>query len=183
MGAFAMLQKLDVVKMINEDDFSINTHSENLWQDCINLSTKPCIFIIKSFRTIVFIVISKTFRPQCPPAFFRCLSNSGTDTELRTTSFIESTGVTCSDSVDHNRGQVLSIPALLLACSLDWTCKLQMIVSLGKPTSITVMLCVLPDISEWIFWAYKLNVLTWLGLLQLYMIFYLCSYSDLFFFI
>ena len=51
------------------------------------------IFIIKGFRTIVFvfIVISTTFRPICHPAFFRCLSNSGTFTELRTTSFIEST--------------------------------------------------------------------------------------------
>ena len=46
--------------------------------------------IITIFRTIVFIfiVISTTFRPICPPAFFRCLSNSGTFTELRTTSFI-----------------------------------------------------------------------------------------------
>ena len=53
------------------------------------------IFIIKGFQTIVFIfiVISTTFPPICPPAFFRCLSNSGTFTELRTTSFIESTGV------------------------------------------------------------------------------------------
>ena len=52
------------------------------------------IFIIKVFRTIVFIfiVISTTFRPICPPAFFRCLSNSGTFMELRTTSFIETTG-------------------------------------------------------------------------------------------
>ena len=39
-------------------------------------------------------------------------------------------GVTCSDSVSHNRVQVLSIPVLLLACSEDWTCNLQMIVSL-----------------------------------------------------
>ena len=71
-----------------------------------------CIFIIKVFRTIVFIfiVISTTFRPICPPAFFRCLSNSGTFTELRTTSFIETTGVTSSDSVCHDRVQVLSIP-------------------------------------------------------------------------
>ena len=90
------------------------------------------IFIIKSFRTIVFIfiVISATFRPICPPAFFRCLSNSGTFTELRTTSFIESTGVACSDSISHNQVQVLSIPVLLLACSQDWTCNLQIIVSL-----------------------------------------------------
>ena len=70
------------------------------------------IFIIKVFRTIVFIfiVIFTTFRPICPPAFFRCLSNLGTFTELRTTSFIETTGVACSDSVCHNRVQVLSIP-------------------------------------------------------------------------
>ena len=40
------------------------------------------IFIIKGFRTIVFIfiVIFTTFRPICPPAFFWCLSNSGTFT-------------------------------------------------------------------------------------------------------
>ena len=50
--------------------------------------------------------------------------------ELRTMSFIETTGVACSDSVSHNRVQVLSIPALLLACSEDWTCNLQIIVSL-----------------------------------------------------
>ena len=91
------------------------------------------IFISKGFRTIVFIfiVISTTFRPIRPPAFFRCLSNSGTFTELRTTSFIESTGGgICSDSLSHNRVQVLSIPVLLHACSQDWTCNLQMIVSL-----------------------------------------------------
>ena len=89
-------------------------------------------FIIKGFRTIIFIfiVISTTFRPICPSAFFRYLSNSGTYTELRTTSFIESTGVTCFDSTNHNRVQVLSIPVLLLTCSQDWTCNLQMIVSL-----------------------------------------------------
>ena len=39
-------------------------------------------------------------------------------------SFIESTGVACSDSVSHNWLQVLSIPVLLLACSQDWTCNL-----------------------------------------------------------
>ena len=84
------------------------------------------IFIINGFWTIVFIfiVISTTFRSICPLAFFRCLLNSGTFTELWTTSFIESTGVACSDSVSHNRVQVLSIPVLLLACSQDWTCNL-----------------------------------------------------------
>ena len=58
------------------------------------------------------------------------MSNSGTSLELRTTSFIESPGVTCSDSVSHNRVQVLSIPVLLLTCSQDWTYNLQIIVSL-----------------------------------------------------
>ena len=45
-------------------------------------------------------------------------------------SFIESTGVACSDSISHNQVQVLSIPVLLLACSQDWTYNFQMIVSL-----------------------------------------------------
>ena len=84
------------------------------------------------FRTIVFIfiVISTTFRPICLMAFFRCLSNSGIYMERRTTFFIESTGVVCYDSVCHIREQALNILILLLACSQDWTCNLQMIVSL-----------------------------------------------------
>ena len=47
------------------------------------------IFIIKGFRAtmvFMFIVIFAMFRPICPPAFFRCLSNSRTYTELRTES-------------------------------------------------------------------------------------------------
>ena len=91
------------------------------------------IFIIKGFRTIVFIliVIYSTFRLIYPPAFFRCLLNSGTYTELRTTFFIEFTwwGAS-SDSVSHKRVQALSILVLILACSQDWTRNLQMIVSL-----------------------------------------------------
>ena len=84
---------------------------------------RSLIFIIMGFRTIVFIfiVISTTFRPICLPAFLRYLSNSGTFTELRTTSFIESTSVACSDSVSHNRVQVLNIPVLLLGRSHDST--------------------------------------------------------------
>ena len=80
-------------------------------------------FIIKGSRTIIFIfiVISATFRPICPPAFVRCLSNTGTYSELRTTSFVESTRVACSNSVSHNQEQVLSVPVLLLACSQVWT--------------------------------------------------------------
>ena len=80
-------------------------------------------FIIEGFRTIVFIfiVIYTTFRPICPPAFFRYLSNSGTFTELRITSFIASTEFACSDSVDYNRVQVLGIPVLLFAWVLQTT--------------------------------------------------------------
>ena len=48
----------------------------------------------------------------------------------RTTSFIESTGVARSGFFSHNRVQVLSIRVLLLACSQDLTCNLQMIFSL-----------------------------------------------------
>ena len=38
-------------------------------------------------------------------------------------------GVTWSDSVNHNRVQEISIPVLLLYCSRDWTCNLQIYVS------------------------------------------------------
>ena len=83
--------------------------------------------IIKDFRTVVliFIVISTMFRPIYAPVYFTCLSNSGTFTELRTTSFIEPMRVACSDSVNHNRVQEFSIPVLLLACSHDWTRNLE----------------------------------------------------------
>ena len=57
--------------------------------------------------------------------------------QLRTTSFIESTGVACSDSISYNWVQVSSIPVLLLACSRDWTCNLQMIVSFEAQGSNT----------------------------------------------
>ena len=138
--------------------------------------------IIMCLRKIVFIYISTTFRPIYPLAFFRNSSKSITFTELRTTSFTESTEVTCSDSISHNPIQVLSIPVLLLACSQVWTCNPQMIVSLeAQGPSITVSLCVLLDNTEWIFGTYKLNVLIWLELLLLCLIFfYLCSYSDCF---
>ena len=45
-------------------------------------------------------------------------------------SSIEFKGAACSDSVRHNRVQVLSIPRLLLACSQGWSYNLQMIVIL-----------------------------------------------------
>ena len=89
------------------------------------LRRRLLIFIIKVFRTIVFIfiVISQRFgryvlRPSSRRTVLRpsrryvlrpsSLSNSETFTELRTTSFIETTGVACSDSISHNWVQVLS---------------------------------------------------------------------------
>ena len=47
-------------------------------------------------------------------------------------------GVACSDSVSYNQVQVLSIPILLLACSEDRTCNLQMIISLGNQRLYTL---------------------------------------------
>ena len=121
---------------------------------CLNLRRSLMIFIIKGFRTIVsiFIDISTTFQLICPPAFFRCLLNSRTYVELWTTSFIESTGVTCSDSVSHNRVQVYSCIVTCLQSGLN----------LQPPDDCLLTLCVLLDSLEWIFGTHKLNVLTWL---------------------
>ena len=126
--AFFILVLLDWLLLLKGHQY------RDLWNffqesfSCLNFWDKAWWFL--SLRVFIFIVISTTFWPICPLAFFRCLSNLGTYIELRTTSFIESTGVACSDSISHNLVQVLSIPLLLLACSQDWTCNLQMIVSL-----------------------------------------------------
>ncbi len=75
-----------------------------------------------------------TFRLICPTVFFRCLSNLGTFTELRTTSFIYSTEVARFDSVSHNRRMVTflffllfpmdrvcsCISFLLVSCSINY---------------------------------------------------------------
>ena len=99
--------------------------------------------------------------------------------ELRTTSFIETTAVACSDSVSHNRVQVLSIPVLLLACSEDWTCNPQMIVSLeAQGTNAYNRYWTIQ--SEFL-GIINLMFLLWLELLLLCMVFYLCSYSDFFY--
>ena len=92
--------------MINHTCVSIFFHKmfKCLWK-ILTLSLN--IFIIKGFWTIVLIFISSTFQSICPLTYFRCLLNSGTYMELRTTSFIESMGVTCYDSVNHNLVKVL----------------------------------------------------------------------------
>ena len=97
---------------------------------CLNFWDEGCWFL--SLRVFGLLSSSLLLFPQ---RFGRYVlrPSSGvcrTMTELRTTSFIETTGVACSDSVSHNRVQVLSIPVLLLVCSEDWTGNLQMIVSL-----------------------------------------------------
>ena len=75
--------------------YDLNYFSLNSWTLNSSLSRflirSLMIFIIKGFRTIVFIfiVISTTLRSICPPAFFKCLSNSGTFTELQTTRIIK----------------------------------------------------------------------------------------------
>ena len=49
------------------------------------------------------------FRPICPLAFLRCfMLNSGVHTESQTESFIWTTRVDCSNSVNHDQVQVLS---------------------------------------------------------------------------
>ena len=58
----------------------------------------------------------QTFWPIYSPVIFRCLSNLGTNKELRTTFFIASTGVACSDSVHHNRNNT----GILNTCTRLW---------------------------------------------------------------
>ena len=82
------------------------------------------IFVIEDFLTIVFIffffffflIISITFWPIWPPAFFRCLSNLGTFMELWTTSFNWIGGVPVLIRLAITKYNCLSIPVLLLAC-------------------------------------------------------------------
>ena len=83
--------------------YCIRTHLPCNFKRLLQLVTFSNVFlrrslmisIIRGFRTIIFIfiVISTIFRLICPPAFFKCLSNSGTFKELRTMSLH---GVTCS---------------------------------------------------------------------------------------
>ena len=92
--------------------------------------------VIKGFRIIFFIffffiIISRNVSSDMSSGLLQVFVKLGEPTrnfELRP--FIESTGVTWSDSVNHNRVQVLRIPVFLLACGRDWICNLQLIVSL-----------------------------------------------------
>ena len=103
-----------------------NTFLESHW---LKSQQQIWLFINKGFQTIVFIFIDDFHNVSVDMS-----SGLQVFVELGnlhgTTPSIESTGVACSDSVSHNRVQVLSIPILLLACSQDLICNLQMIVSL-----------------------------------------------------
>ena len=72
------------------------------------------------------------------------------------------TRVACSDSVNISRVYVLSIPVVLLTCSKDLTCNLQMIFSLmlREPTRITITLCALLDNNTGILCTYTRLCLT-----------------------
>ena len=122
------------------------------------------ILIIKGFSIIVFIfiVISTTFRPIYPPAFFRWCRIRGPSRNFETTSFIEPTGIACFDSVNHK-----SVKYSCIVTHLQSGLNLQPADDclLGEPMPLTVTL----DSLEWIFETYKLNVLIWLGLLLLRM--------------
>ena len=108
-------------------------HSANTYGvSCLNFRDEACLFLslgLSDYCLHLYCYFHNV-SADMSPVFFRCFSNSGTYTEFLTTSFIETTRVTCSDSVSHNRIQVLSIPVLLLVCCEDWTCNLQMIVAL-----------------------------------------------------
>ena len=94
MGAGGLPLSRDVVAV----SYSSPPSADWAYKKFYTCNTYEQVFFIKGFRTIVFIfiVISTTFRPICPPAFFRCLLNMGTFMELWTTSFIESTGMCVS---------------------------------------------------------------------------------------
>ena len=79
-------------------------------------------------------------------------------------------------------GTSVKYSCILLACSEDWTCNLQMIVFLvAQGTNAYNHYTMWP--AEWIFGYYKLNVLTIARITTImYDFFYLCSYSDFSFF-
>ena len=91
------------------------TYTSTLIREYEDTFIKICtvFFIIKVFRllssSLLLWLLSQLFgryvlRPSC---------------RTRSTPFIESTGIACSDSVSHKQVQVLNIPVLLFAYSQD----------------------------------------------------------------
>ena len=107
----------------------------NLFINYISIYVSIIIWVFLSLRVFELLSSSLLLFPQRFGWYFLRPSSGvcqtrGTFTKLRTTSFIESMGIACSDSISHNQVQMLSIPVLLFTCSQDWTCNNQMIVPL-----------------------------------------------------
>ena len=97
------------------------------WKNRMGISLSLRVFELLSSSLLLF---SQRFgRYVLRPSSCVCRTREPSrNFELRP--LLKPRGVACSDSVSHNRVQVLCIPILLLACSEDWTCNLQIIVSL-----------------------------------------------------
>ena len=81
---------------------------------------------------------------------------------LRFFGLLKPRGSPVSDSVSHNRVQVLSIPVLLLTCSQNWTCNLQIVSLEAQETNAynRYVMCPAGQFRVIFFGYYKLNVLT-----------------------
>ena len=91
-----------------------------------------------------------------------------------TTSFIETTGVACSDSVSHNRVQVLSIPVLLKKKNLN--------ISTGKKSYIIIVILAKVRTFMWhiyMIWFYGIsNIESYLMPNPLFIYIYIYIYSH-----
>ena len=84
---------------------------------------------IKGFRTIVFIFIISTMFWLMSSGLLQVFVELGNLHRISNCPLLNPQG-SRSDSVNHNQVQVLKLSVLLLTRSQDWTCNLQMIVSL-----------------------------------------------------
>ena len=104
-----------------KDDSCLNFWDESGWflsLRVFGLLSSSLLLFPQRFGRYVFRLFSGVCRTREPTWNF----------ELRR--LLNQRGVTYSDYVSHNWVQVLSILVLLPACCQDWTCNLQMIVSL-----------------------------------------------------
>ena len=103
------------------------------WLSCLNFWDKAWRFLsLRVFRLLSssWLLFLQLFgRYVLQPSSGVCQTQEPTQ-NFKLRPLLNPWGVTCSDSVSYNQVQVLSIPVLLLACNQDWTCNLQMIVSL-----------------------------------------------------
>ena len=120
-----------------------NKLSKILWWSLI-------IVIFKNIQTIDLIfIVMLTFRTICFSAFFKCfMSNLRVHTESVTEPFILTIGVDCSNSVNHDQGQMFSYSKysfVIPTCCWNWTCNLQMISlkSTFQPNALSTAPCIL----------------------------------------